>query len=371
MDPQYRINDTSQIFSPALVVFRDLVVHNLRLMNEIAGDPARLRPHCKTHKMAAVTRLEMEMGITKHKCATLAEAEMLADAGVKDIFLAYNLIGPNVQRATRFLQKYPDVRFIATADHAEPLRQLGRALTTCGQTMGIALDIDTGHHRTGLLPNDHAVRMYGLIADTEGVEPAGIHLYDGQNHQTPIDERRAAVEAVWDGAMELRDRLLANGWPVPRIVAGGTGSFPIFAALRDETLELSPGTVVFHDSGYARIFPDLHFVPAALLLTRVVSRPSSDRITLDVGNKAVAADPPVGQRLAFPDLPEAREVLHNEEHLVLETPLADRFQPGDELLAIPRHICPTSALHKHVWVIQNGNVVDRWEVTARDRCLTI
>jgi D-serine deaminase-like pyridoxal phosphate-dependent protein len=103
----------------------------------------------------------------------------------------------------------------------------------------------------------------------------------------------------------------------------------------------------------------------------VVSRPSADRLTVDLGYKAVASDPPLGKRVTFPALPDARQVLHNEEHLVLETPRAAEYQPGDELLAVPRHVCPTVALHKEMYVVSDGVVVDRFAVTARDRRLTI
>jgi D-serine deaminase-like pyridoxal phosphate-dependent protein len=186
-----------------------------------------------------------------------------------------------------------------------------------------------------------------------------------------VAERRAAVEAAWQPAEALRDDLLAVGLPAPRIVAGGTGSFPIFAGIEDAAIELSPGTIIFHDWGYGDAFPDLKFTPAALLLTRVVSRPSSDRVTFDLGYKAVASDPPAGNRLVFPDLPDAKAVLQNEEHLVVETSQAARFQPGDELLAIPRHVCPTCALHKQVYVVSGGKLIGTWQVAARDRQLTI
>jgi D-serine deaminase-like pyridoxal phosphate-dependent protein len=115
----------------------------------------------------------------------------------------------------------------------------------------------------------------------------------------------------------------------------------------------------------------MKFTPAAVLLTRVVSRPAADRLTLDLGTKSVATDPPVGRRLVIPELPDAQQVVHNEEHLVLETPRAKDFTPGDALMAIPRHICPTVALHKDVYVISEGRLVDRWPVTARDRFLTL
>jgi D-serine deaminase-like pyridoxal phosphate-dependent protein len=119
------------------------------------------------------------------------------------------------------------------------------------------------------------------------------------------------------------------------------------------------------------MFPDLEFFPATALLTRVISRPTRDRVTLDLGYKAVASDPPAGSRLVLVDLPEAHHVLQNEEHLVIESPDAERYNPGDELLAIPRHICPTVALHKSAYVVSQGRVVDRWDVVARDRWLTI
>jgi len=367
----YRIDDTREILSPGLVIFRDLVEKNLAEMIRVAGAASRLRPHCKTHKMREITQMEIARGIAKHKCATIAEAEMLAEAGAKDIFLAYNPVGPNIRRVVRFVEKYPDVQFAVTADHAGPIAALGDALSSAGKTVSVLLDIDCGQHRTGLPAGPAARKLYEQIAATKGLEPGGFHLYDGHNHQTNLDERRAAVRGVWEPAANLRDEFVAAGLPMPRIVAGGTCSFPIFAGIKDPALELSPGTIVFNDWGYSEMFPDLRFTPAALLLTRVVSRPTSSRVTLDLGYKAVASDPPAGNRLRFPELPDAKTVLQNEEHLVIETSQADRFQPGDELLAMPRHVCPTCALHRQVYVVSDGKLVGTWDVAARDRVLTI
>jgi D-serine deaminase-like pyridoxal phosphate-dependent protein len=371
MDPKYVVADTSKIFSPAMLVYRDIVVQNLKKMIEIAGTVSRLRPHCKTHKMSAVTKIELGMGISKHKCATIAEAEMLADCGVKDIFLAYNLVGPNIGRVVRFLQKYPDVKFAVTADDSQNITDLGDAVTAAKATLHVLLDIDTGLHRTGVLPGSVAAELYQKIINTPGLKPGGFHLYDGHNHQTDLSERTAAVQAVWQSAAKLRDDFERRGWKVPAIVCGGTGSFPVFAKQSDSAIELAPGTCVFHDSGYSTSFPDMNFEPAVAMLTRVISRPTADRLTCDLGNKSVAADPPKGQRVFFPDFPNAEQVLHNEEHLVLQTSQAERYQPGDVLYGIPRHVCPTSALYRQVYVIEQGEIVEMWDVTARDRVLTI
>lgn len=371
MSSPYAIADTSEMLSPSLVIFREILDRNLKTMIGIAGDVKRLRPHCKTHKMAAVTKIELSLGITKHKCATFAEAEMLAEAGVKDIFLAYSLVGPNLARAVKFLRTYPDVEFFVTADDPAMIQALSQAVTAAGTSIGVLLDLDSGQHRTGVSQPERAVEVYGALVNSPGIRAAGIHLYDGQNHQRDFTERTAAVMQGWQLACDLRDRFQKRGWSVPKIVCGGTGSFPVFAKLDDPAIELSPGTCVFHDCGYGTTFPEMDFQPAALMFTRVVSRPTPDRITCDLGYKAVASDPPKGQRVQFPDLPDAEQVLQNEEHLVLQTPEAGRFHAGDGLLAIPRHICPTSALHQWAYVVAGGRVVDQWAVTSRDRQITI
>ncbi len=371
MSDTYQIADTAEIFSPALVIFSEVLNANIAEMIRVAGDVNRLRPHCKTHKMPEVVKRQLAAGITKHKAATFAEAEMLADAGVKDIFLAYNLVGPNIGRGVAFCRKYPDVKFAVTADDSRMLSQLSEAMTEAGTEIDVLLDCDTGLHRTGQKLVEDAETLYQQIADLPGVNPGGLHVYDGHHHQVDFEERKTAVLADFQAALDFRDRLQARGLSVPKIVAGGTGSFPVYAGVEDATVELSPGTCVLHDCGYGTIFPDLNFQPAALMLTRVISRPTPNRLTVDLGNKSVAADPPMGTRVMFPDLPDAEQKLHNEEHLVLETPLAENYRPGDELLGIPRHICPTSALHRQAYVVENGRLIGRWDVTARDRQITI
>jgi D-serine deaminase-like pyridoxal phosphate-dependent protein len=371
MEFSFRIDDTHSIYSPGFVVFYEPLVANLHEMLRIAGDVKRLRPHCKTHKIREIAEMQGAAGIDKFKCATFAEAEMLARAGATDIFLAYNLVGPNIERAVQYVTQYPDVSLLVTADHRSPLEQLSAAMGSAGREIGVLLDLDSGMHRTGRPADDEALQLYGQVVDLPGVTPAGLHLYDGQNHQTDLDQRRSAVLDGWQVATEFRNQLTGRGWPVPRIVAGGTGSFPIFAELDDAGLELSPGTPVFFDSGYAARFPDLNFVPAARILTRVISCPTSSHICLDLGTKACASDPPMGSRMVIPDLPEARQVIHNEEHLVLETELAERYSPGDELLVIPCHVCPTTALYQHVHVIREGQLWTTWNVVARDRVLSV
>jgi D-serine deaminase-like pyridoxal phosphate-dependent protein len=371
MEARYTITNIGELLSPSLVVFKEIVQENLAEMIRGAGDVRRLRPHCKTHKMREVVQMQLAAGITQHKCATLAEAEMLATVGVKDILLAYNPVGPNINRVVRFLETFPDVKLIVTGDDAGAITELGRQTSAAGQNVEVLLDLNTGQNRTGIEAGPAAIELYRRISTTKGIAAGGFHLYDGQNHQRVADERRMAVMTCWEAAVRLRSAVSAYGLPVPRIVVGGTGSFPMYAAIDDPAIELSPGTVIFHDANYRDTYSDLNYTPAALLLTRVISRPTADRVTFDLGYKAVASDPPAGRRLVFPDLPDAQMVLHNEEHLVVQTSRAAEFRPGDALLAIPSHVCPTSALHRAAYVVWNGRMQEQWEVVGRDRMLTI
>ena len=370
--PEIDIESLQSLCSPSLLVFADQVERNIDHMIAGAKDVERLRPHCKTHKMADVVKILLSKGVTKHKAATVAEAEMLANAGATDVVLAYNPVGPNVGRVVQLKQKYPAVRLAVTADHPVPLQQLSEAASTAGVTIGVMLDVDVGQHRTGVLPDsDEALTLYQTISKSPGLEAAGFHVYDGHQHQESLDERRDAVLKEWPAVLRLKQRCEAAGCDVPELLCGGSPTFPIYAELDTPEITLSPGTSIFHDAGYGGHFPDLDFTPAAVVVTRVISRPTPDRICLDLGNKAIAADPPKGHRVFFPDLPDARQVIHNEEHLVLETDAAQRYQPGDLLLGIPTHICPTSALHQEVAVMKDGKLIDPWPVTARNRRLTV
>jgi D-serine deaminase-like pyridoxal phosphate-dependent protein len=372
MNPSYAIADTSGLLSPSLVFYKDLIRRNIARAVEVAGSPARLRPHVKTHKTPQIVQMELQAGVTKHKCATLAEAEMCAAAGASDVLIAYPIVGPNCRRLAHLIAAYPRCRFSVTADDAAAVKMLSKTLAAEGQTVDVLLDVDIGMHRTGIAPGTEAAELYRLLANLPGVRPGGIHAYDGHNHQESLADRQTAVMGQIDPVLKLRAALEKDGLAVPRLVAGGTPTFPVFARLDFPGLECSPGTLILHDHGYGSRYPDMTgFTPAALLLTRVISRPTPTRVTFDLGYKAIASDPPAGKRLVLLDVPEYETVGQNEEHLIIETPAAQRFHPGDEVLAIPTHICPTCAMHQKAYVIEGGKVAGTWDITARDRVLSV
>ncbi len=293
---------------------------------------------------------------------------MVASCGAADVLFAYQPVGPNVERFLELTARFPLVKFSCVADNAESIAALSDAAARSSTKIEVLLDLDIGQHRTGIAPGAQALELYRLIASLPALTPGGLHAYDGHIHDTDVATRTAACNVAFAPVDALRRNLEAEGLPVPRVVAGGTPTFPIHA--RRANVECSPGTCVLWDAGYAKTMPDLDFLPAAVLLTRVVSKPTPDRLCLDLGHKAVASEMPQ-PRVVFLNLPDATPVAHNEEHLVVETPHGADFVVGACIYGLPWHICPTVALHAEAVVVENGRASERWKIEARARRLTI
>lgn len=363
----YIVSNASTIPSPALVVYPDRIRANIQRAVTIAGDPQLLRPHVKTHKCRQIIRMHLELGVTKFKCATIAEAEMAADAGAKDVLVAAQLVGPGIQRFGALRRKFPATLFATICDSAEVAKELSALGVSEHEPVRTYLDLNCGMDRTGIIPGEAAIELHRLLGALPGISVAGLHAYDGHIHDADLASREKQFELVNKSLVGFRNTLLEEPLPVPNTVASGTPSFALHARHKDR--ECSPGTYVFWDFGYQR-YIDLDFQLAALVVTRVISKPTPQRLCLDLGHKAVASENP-HPRVQFLNLPDGTPVMHSEEHLVLESADAPNWQIGDILYGVPRHICPTVALHDFCYPVVNGVAGEPWPIEARRRKISI
>lgn len=366
-DNWYEINNPERVFSPGLVLYKNRIVANIVDMIEIAGDPERLVPHVKTHKMAEVIQLQLDTGITKFKCATIAEAELLADSGAEWVLIAYQLVGPNVQRLFDLMQKYPDVHFASLVDSQESARLLNEKAG--GRKVHVFIDINNGMNRSGHPTNDDLFSLYKKINKLPNLSLQGLHVYDGHIRDADFAERKQHSDADFAPVEALRDKLIADGLPAPMIIAGGTPTFNVHS-LR-EGIFCSPGTCPLWDWGYGDRFVDQPFQHAALVVTRVISKPTEGIVTVDLGHKAVSAENPIDRRFRFLNLENYEVLSQSEEHGVIKVQDWNAVQLGDLLYAVPYHICPTVALHETAAIVENGLVIEEWEVRARRRRITL
>lgn len=361
----FQLHHPGEVLSPSLLFGWAGIQNNLQRMLAIAGTPTRLRPHMKTHKTREITNLYLEHGITKHKCATLQEAEVLAECGVHDVLIAYPMVGPNQQRLCYLAARYPDTSFAVLGDDREMLQLLDRTAKANGVKLGLFVDFNVGQDRTGLL--QEPAWLADLKQFTQ-LSLVGVHLYDGHNTSTKSEERQAQVQRTYQRACEVRAHLQQLSTTSLEIVLGGTPAFLLLSNhIDDAHVTFSPGTCILHDAGYQQKYPELGFVPAAAVLTRCISRPAPNLVTFDIGTKAICADPPFGMRVHLVGLEHAKCTLHNEEHYVVETDQASRWKPGDMTYAIPMHICPTVAMYNEAHLIENGKLTKTIKIAARSR----
>jgi D-serine deaminase-like pyridoxal phosphate-dependent protein len=269
--------------------------------------------------------------------------------------LAIQPVGPNIARLAEAVAAYPETSFFAVIDDLETAALLDQ---TC-KTVGLFIDVDCGMHRTGVAFGPSLDLLMNEVENLSEAQLKGLHVYDGHLRDPDRASRRVSV-------LDIHQQIQHHGKDSMTVIAGGSPTFELWA--EESSWDCSPGTSLFWDQGYAGLFPELPFEIAAVLLTRVISKPGGNRLCLDLGHKAVAAENPLAQRVMLPDLPQAKFLGQSEEHLVIEVEDSSRFKPGDTLLAYPRHICPTVALHRSVHLMRDGRSLnEQWVVAARDR----
>ncbi len=365
----YSIEDIDKLDTPALVVYPERVKANIQAALDMIGDPAKLRPHVKTHKSSEVIQMMLEMGIYQFKCATIAEAEMLATAGAKDILLAYQPVGPKALRLFELIRHYPDIAISCLVDHKSTVASLSKLSQQNGVKLDLYIDLNLGTNRTGIAPGEEAEGLYELIKDTEGIRIKGFHAYDGHFRNPDFAKRKAACDLAFAPVEAMVKSLKDKGNPDPEIIAGGTPTFPIH--LQRQHVVCSPGTFVYWDVGYGEALSEQPFEPAALVVTRVISLPAKGLVTVDLGHKSIAAENPLANRVRFLNTDKLLEpVSQSEEHLVLKTDENHPFKPGDILFGLPFHICPTVALYERARAIRNQELAEEWIMKARDKKLT-
>lgn len=362
----YHFVEETTISSPALVYYEDVIRENIIKACTEAGSAEKLWPHVKTHKSQKLTEILLEHGIDKFKCATIAEAEMVAQTEAKNILLAYPLIGPNIEKFLKLVKRYPNKKFYALGDNLECLSILGKCAQQNKTSIDCFVDVNTGMNRTGV-DWDQIVSFYKQAAGLPGIKLIGMHCYDGERHEQCLENREEKVKITIQKVKNIQKELKACGLLCDILIMGGSPTFPCYARDMKESY-FSPGTIFVYDEGYKKQFPDLPYQAGAAVMTRVISHPADGYFTLDAGYKAISAEQ--GMRGKLIGYPNAEEAFQSEEHWTFRMKSGfenERPHIGEILYVIPWHICPTTAMYDEVAVVSGKSLKGYWKVTARAR----
>lgn len=368
-DERYRVNGLDEVLTPALVVYPEIVASNIaRTLHLLGGDANRWRAHIKTAKLAYTLGMLVERGVRNFKCATTLELLTACRNGAADVLLAYPVVGANAQRVLEIADQFPGVRVSVLAENEEQVRQWRQS------ALGIFLDINPGMNRTGIEQTDvsRLVNLAGAVKQV-GLEFRGLHYYDGQYGATAEPERTAATHAGYDRLLELIKAIRSSGVSVSEVVTAGTPTFPCSLSYEgfraaEFVHRISPGTIVYCDATCLAQLPNEYgYKPAAIVVTRVVSRPHQGIVTCDAGHKTVSADAGVPTCLVVGH-PELTPQSPSEEHLPMAVDAgAASPQIGDVLYVIPRHVCPTVNNFDSALLVRDGKIESVERVTARGR----
>ncbi len=363
MDPSYLIRQVENLGTPVLVFYEEKIRENIARMGDLLDGYDRLRPHIKTHKCREVLDLQMEAGITRFKCATLKEADLAAGAGAAEILLAYPVVGAMVPRVAALQKAFPLVRLDVLADDPDGVIKLSRACLQEGVELGVMVDINPGMDRTGVASGE-AIKLARIIQDTPGLRFTGLHMYESRVAPGGAEQRTLQYQTSIQKAITTRRELERVGIPVKNLVTAGSLDCAIAAGMEGVD-EVSPGTWILWDKGYEDLMPR-RFVWAALVIGRVISRPSQTLFTVDAGTKSVSADPAIPHAHVL-SVPNATVVGRWEEHLVvrLESP-SSAPEVGAPVYLVPVHVCSTVNLWDEAVVIDgSGEITARWKIAAR------
>jgi len=363
---RYQIENAGALLTPALAIYPEIVDRNIAAtLRLLGGDANRWRPHLKTAKLGFIMRRIAESGVVHAKCSTTAELAAACASGMKDILLAYPVVGANAARVREIADRNPGVRISVLAENPE------QASAWKGSAIGIFIDVNPGMDRTGIEQDRlDAILAVARAISGAGLEFRGLHYYDGQIHTQPLAEREPLAHRGYDRVMELVSVLESAGFAVGEVITSGTPAFPCAASYppfqnAKFVHRASPGTVIYNDATSAtQLPPEWGYEPAAVVVSTVVRHPKSNYVTCDAGHKAVSADAGI-PTCAVAGRPDLVPLKPSEEHLPIEVKSGARPAIGETLYLIPRHVCPTVNNFDEAVIVSGGKVIAVERVTAR------
>jgi len=362
-------SELDNVITPALAIYPEFITANVQVMQKLLKGHLELwQPHVKTSKLAKTMRQLTALGVTHFKCATTLELLTACEAGAEEVLFSYPADGPRARRIREIAFSSLGTRIFATVENVAQIDQWK------GSNVGLYIDVNPGMDRTGiaLSARQEIVKLAAGMAES-GVSFAGLHCYEGHARQPDLTGRKATLFPVYEALTALVRTLENAGLSMNCVVTSGTPALPCVLAFQETCREaflhrISPGTVVYGDLTSAEQLPsEWGFRLAAIVISRVISRPAPGIITCDAGHKVMSADLGVPNCIVLGH-PEFEPLGPSEEHMPIRVPEGEPIpEIGTILYLAPKHICPTvNNFDEALWV-EGGRVLEVAEVTARGR----
>lgn len=363
-----------EIPTPALVVDLDKLRRNIDDMAERARKAGMdLRPHIKTHKTPIIAHMQVKAGAVGIVCAKLGEAEVMAQAGIDDIWVCYPIVGQDkIERLLNLARWVP--RVSTTVDTLQATRALNEAAVTRGQCIDVMVEMEVGYKRIGVEPGEPLVGLVKTIVDSmPGLRYKGLMYIAGGliNHverDKQLAEEQAAARIVTDAAGLLQSHGIET-----EVISGGTTPGAQYMDKLEGVTEYRVGCYVFGDMKHADLGAHTRAQMALTILTTVVSVPmvpEPDQFVVDAGSKTLThseamTSPGYGTFVQYPNLAVN---VPSEEHGGVHLPKGVKPPPiGTKLEIYPNYVSDVVNLADELWVVQGDDVIATWDISGRGK----
>lgn len=364
----------TELDTPALLFDRERLGQNLRDMQRYADENGvALRPHTKTHKSSAVAKMQLEAGACGIAVAKTGEAEVMAQSGIQDIFIANEIVGEIKLRRIAVLAKQ-NVNIAFGVDTPCQVTAAERVFAAEDVTIPVLIEIEVGENRSGVIEEADFLALLDTIRDCPHVVFGGIFSHDGNSYgAADLDALNALSEGAQRRTLHFAALAAQHGMTCRTVSYGATPTFMNRVKILPGITELRPGTYALMDASQGNAIGTLERC-AATVLASVISKPTDTRTILDVGAKGLTMQTrtegicAVAGRGTLLDMPQVHiEKVFDEHAIVNDKQFHDRVSVGDKVRIIPVHICPVCNLYERAYLLSGETVVGVLEITCRGK----
>ncbi len=359
-------NKVESLDTPAVLVDLDLMEANLaRMMAGLKERKIAARPHLKTVKSPHLARKFLEAGAIGGCVAKIGEAEIMARAGIEDLLITTEIVGPvKVKRLVELVKAFPMVKTVVDSLEGATGLNEGMKEGGGGNPLEILIDLNVGQNRTGILPGPKVLELAGEIKNLKYLKLVGLQGYEGHlQHLRNQEERENRCREAMGKLAEMAGQLKETGFEIKIVSTGGTGT--AWECARNEAItEVQPGSFIFMDLDYRNAL-GRGFNNALTILSTVVSQPEENRVVIDAGLKSLSTDSGMAEPKGFPAMTYRPG---GDEHGILVWPAGTPgLKIGDRVEMIPSHIDTTINLHDFYYGIRRGSIETIWPIATRGK----
>lgn len=361
-----------QIDTPAILIDYDIMMENLRFMQNKANKyHVNLRPHIKTHRTPELAKIQMNEGAHGITVAKVGEAEVMAEHGLNNIFIANEIVGISKLERIRELNRKINIRIGVDSEYQ--IDQLEEVFRDEAKGIEVLIELEVGENRSGVITDEQMLTLAGYIKSKKKVILKGVFSHEGHSYKAKSDEDCVNVSTIsQERTLRAGNLVRGLGIEIDTISIGATPSL-MHTGIIEGITEIRPGTYIFMDAGQGSGIND-YSKCAATVLTTVISKPTEERVVLDAGAKALTSQnrsegicATNGYGLVKNSDNIRLSGVFDEHGLIYDKEFRKYIQLGDKIEVIPNHICPTCNLYDKAYLVSKGKVLKEIPILCRGK----